>query len=995
MAVLERGGRPDAEGLLARYPDLAEVLGDYLRDLDQLHAAAVNLRDSLPSRTGRPEAEPIPESECLGDFRIIREIGRGGMGVVYEAEQMSLGRRVALKVLPLAAALDARQLQRFQVEAHAAACLHHTNIVPIHAVGCERGVPYYAMQLIEGRSLAELIQETRRLDGLAPADASRPEDSRVRSLVEEVRSGRTAADKGQTSETKEIPDPRPSSRTPRPSSGTRHYIQMVARLGIQAAEALEHAHQRGVLHRDIKPANLLLDSQGTLWVTDFGLARLPGEVNLTATGDLLGTLRYMSPEQALGKRVLIDGRTDIYSLGVTLYELLTLQSAFDGKDRQEILRQIAEKEPRSLRRLNPSVPSDLETIVHKAIAKEPASRYATAQELADDLRRFLEQKPIRARRPTIREQVLKWGRRHPSAVVSTLVVFVLATLGLSFGIVRVDWERNKAMAQQRRAETYLGQAREAVDQMLTEVGQETLSNVPHLEPVRRALLEKALGFYEKLLTREGDDLAIRLETGRAYRRVGDIQHLLGQNDRASEAYHNSIEILRKLVTSDPANLDSLRDLAESHRKYGEPLDRIGRTEEAEREVREAIELRKAVLERSSGNPDDRLAWAVEQGVLGVFLFYRGRLGEAREIQRTARDVLARLVADFPDEPRYQSCLGALLNDLASTARRQEDLTDARTLLVEAVSHQQAALRIDPQNLRYRIFSRNHQENLAEILSSLGQRSEAVKILRQCVSVGEAIASDFPSVPSYREDLAGTYGNLALLLSGMGADRREEAAHLFDKTIQLFQSLATEYPGVSVYRRQLATVRMNLGFLYRVSHRWKDEEQSLRAAIELREALVAAEPANAALKRDLADGKYFLAQLLVSHRDSPVYDPAQAARLAREATKLVPEEVQYWKGLGRVHYLTGNWRAFVDAMEAAMQCRDGGKLNPPERFCMAMARWRLGEKDAARTLFNEAAAEMDKSKSRDETSLILRADAAALLGRTDATAPEKKETNHSN
>ncbi len=180
MAVLERGGRPDPEGLLARYPDLADVLPDYLRDLEQLHTAAVNLRDSLPSRAGRPAVEPIPETEDLGDFRLIREIGRGGMGVVYEAEQLSLGRKVALKVLPLAAALDSKQLQRFQVEAHAAACLHHTNIVPIHAVGCERGVPFYAMQLIEGRSLAELIRELRRLDGLqpSPADATAPTDDR-------------------------------------------------------------------------------------------------------------------------------------------------------------------------------------------------------------------------------------------------------------------------------------------------------------------------------------------------------------------------------------------------------------------------------------------------------------------------------------------------------------------------------------------------------------------------------------------------------------------------------------------------------------------------------------------------------------------------------------------------------------------------------------------------------------------------------------------------
>ena len=190
----------------------------------------------------------------------------------------------------------------------------------------------------------------------------------------------------------------------------------MARLGLEAAEALEHAHQEGIIHRDIKPANLMVDAKGNLWVTDFGLARLQSDSGLTISGDLLGTLRYMSPEQALGKRVLIDGRTDIYSLGVTLYELVTLQPAFDGRDRQELLRQIAEEEPRPPRKLNGSIPRELETIVLKAMTKEPESRYATAQELADDLRRFLEHKPIRARRPSVWEHVAKWVSAHPSFV---------------------------------------------------------------------------------------------------------------------------------------------------------------------------------------------------------------------------------------------------------------------------------------------------------------------------------------------------------------------------------------------------------------------------------------------------------------------------------------------------------------------------------------------------------------------------------------------------
>ena len=199
----------------------------------------------------------------------------------------------------------------------------------------------------------------------------------------------------------------------------------MARLGIQAAEALDHAHRQGIIHRDIKPANLLVDVRGNLWITDFGLARFVNEAGLTITGDLLGTLRYMSPEQALATRLVLDHRTDIYSLGATLYELLTLRPVVDGRDRQEVLRRIAQDEPVPPRRIDPAIPRDLETILLKALAREPEERYATAQDLADDLRRFLEHRPIAARRPSVMERAAKWLRRHPVLVLSGVSLLLL------------------------------------------------------------------------------------------------------------------------------------------------------------------------------------------------------------------------------------------------------------------------------------------------------------------------------------------------------------------------------------------------------------------------------------------------------------------------------------------------------------------------------------------------------------------------------------------
>jgi RNA polymerase sigma-70 factor (subfamily 1) len=315
----EAGERPDVEEYVARHPEAADLLRKVLASLRVLDHSLAGAAE-VPGEAGAVGT--------LGDYRIIREVGRGGMGIVYEAEQVSLGRRVALKVLPFAATMDPRHLQRFHNEARAAAGLHHTNIVPVYGVGSERGVHYYAMQFIDGRTLADVIAQPR---GVPSADVPTTAETPA------AASAPTAPPAAQT-----------TSAAPRDVA----YFRQVAEWGVQAAEALDCAHQMGVVHRDVKPANLLVDAVGRLWVTDFGLAQVQSDTRLTMTGDLVGTLRYMSPEQALAKRVVIDHRTDIYSLGATLYELLTLQPAFTGSDGQELLRQIAFEEPTRLRRIN-------------------------------------------------------------------------------------------------------------------------------------------------------------------------------------------------------------------------------------------------------------------------------------------------------------------------------------------------------------------------------------------------------------------------------------------------------------------------------------------------------------------------------------------------------------------------------------------------------------------------------------------------------------------
>ncbi len=477
---LNRGEHPDVDEYAHRHPELAEVIRRVFPALQVLKPGS----GVDPAAPGEAVSTPAPG--YLGDFRILREVGRGGMGVVYEAEQVSLRRRVALKVLPFAAALDGKQLQRFKNEAQAAAHLHHQNIVPVYAVGCERGVHYYAMQFIEGHTLAEMIQELRRFAGLEAADqavltSAPPGMAEV--MASDLQSGKWApAPRGATDlqptvvhdaspgtpqapavetdvETRGRGDTgtNPVTGSPRLSVEASPFFRTVANLGVQSAEALEYAHQMGVIHRDIKPANLLVDGRGNLWITDFGLAQIQSDPRLTLTGDILGTLRYMSPEQALAKRVIVDHRTDIYSLGVTLYELLTLEPAFNGQDRQEVLRQISFEEPRAPRRLHKSIPVELETIVLKAMAKNPEERYATSGEVADDLERYLKDEPIRAKRPTVLQRARKWVRRHQALVTTaaalTIAFLALAVTGLAVSnvlISRQKKEKEEALAEARR-----------------------------------------------------------------------------------------------------------------------------------------------------------------------------------------------------------------------------------------------------------------------------------------------------------------------------------------------------------------------------------------------------------------------------------------------------------------------------------------------------------------------------------------------------------------
>jgi serine/threonine protein kinase len=555
LAALEGGQKLNRQGFLARHADIAGALAECLDGMEALYGASSSPHQAAAEvAVANPSAEWQPGT-ALGDFRIVREIGRGGMGVVYEAEQLSLGRQIALKILPFALTLDPRQLQRFKNEARAAAHLHHTNIVPIYSVGCERGVHFYAMQFIDGQTLAEVIEELRQLPGAGPASGRRPPPTgRAAGGPAGVSTGPYGGLPAAVPLAGDTAVKPAAALTTARSTNSLLFFRNVAQLGVQAAEALEHAHEYGVVHRDIKPGNLLVDAHNHLWIADFGLAQFQTDAALTMTGDLLGTLRYMSPEQALAKRGLVDHRADIYSLGATLYELLTLEPIFDGPDRQELLRQIAFEEPRPPRRVNAAVPADLETIVLKAVAKGVEERYATARELAEDLRRFLETKPIQARRPTLVERAAKWARRHRAMVVTAAVALLLAAVGFATSTALIWQEQRKtqsaydqlaaeqantekalgAEAEQRaRAEKSFRQAWQAVD-FFARV-EEELADKPGLQGFRRKLLEAALEYYQDFIDEHGDDPSIQAELLDSHLRVATILKEIGSKAEADAA----------------------------------------------------------------------------------------------------------------------------------------------------------------------------------------------------------------------------------------------------------------------------------------------------------------------------------------------------------------------------------------------------------------------------------------------------------------------------
>lgn len=678
----------------------------------------------------------------FGDYELLEEIARGGMGVIYKARQVKLNRVVAIKMILAGELASPHDVQRFLAEAEAAANLNHPNIVPIFEIGEHAGQHYFSMGFIEGASLSSRLHE----GPLPPREA--------------------------------------------------------AELLRTVASAVHYAHRQGVVHRDLKPANILLDKDKSPKVTDFGLAKkLKSDQGLTVSGQIVGTPSYMPPEQAAGKSKDIGPISDVYSLGAVLYSLLTGRPPFQAAMIAQTLYMVLTQEPVSPRELNHNVDRDLETICLKCLEKDVAARYASAQELADELDRFLRNEPIHARPISPVARMWRWCKRKP--LVASLSGALVAVIAIGFAGVTYQWRmavaaRLAESTAKQHAEANFRTALSAVDQMLTRIGDEKLANVPQMEQVRRELLEEALLFHEGFIRERSGDPAVQRETAQAYLRTGKIKRLLGKRDDAERDYELSLALLRPLVRQYPGAPGFAFDLA-------------------------------VACYQSSNLFKDR-----------------ERRAEALGLLDESVSLLVDLVGRFPTDLEIRFYLARSYNEQAILSTDAEQRTNA---LRQAIELQQRLCADAPQVAEYRHYLTRFSLNLAT-LQHATQPKEAETAYRETIAILEKLVADAPNNADYRRDLSHCYDNLGKLLIPQG--RLDDAAIAYRETITLHSKLVADYPTVLSYQQELANWYRTLGDVLRKANRGKDATEAFEQAAGFLRRLAAEQPAVVRHRLDLIE-----------------------------------------------------------------------------------------------------------------------------------------------
>jgi serine/threonine protein kinase/tetratricopeptide (TPR) repeat protein len=730
LTRLRRGERPSLSDYTRQHPDLAS-------QIQELFPALVELEE-LGSALGPTALTSSVAPNRLGEYRIIREIGRGGMGVVFEAVQESLGRRVALKLLPAGPATPPQMLDRFHREACIAARLHHGHIVPVFGVGTEGGLSYYAMQYIAGQGLDEVLKQIRAR-----------------------RTGSTVA----RADTRVVGDPSSGSKALCDDDAAGYY-RNIARLGEQAAEALDYAHSQGVLHRDIKPSNLLLDAAGHLWVTDFGLARSNDTSDLTQTGDVLGTPRFMAPERFRGTA---DARSDVYSLGATLYELLTLEPAFAEADRVKLMEIVLCGRFLPPRQVVPAMPRDLETIVTKAMATEASGRYATAAQLAEDLHRFVAGEPIAARPPGSLERVAKWSKRNPAwAAVLTVGFLAMATVAGVIGVYSfrlknalLDANTNlvEAQTQNRRADDNLVEIGKSVADITQLVLNEPRLQTAELTDTRRQLLTCAVEAYGKVAAQAGSSEDVLLARGNAHARLAQI---LGQSGRRGESLQqngSAIEVYETLVQKWPDNSRYRVLFADSLHNQAELLSILGRGKEATALNQQAAQICREGLRLDATDKRLRSALAHHCRAIGADYRNAGAYDQAVAALNESLGLIGSLVSEYPKLELYRFQAIAMRRELGEALDGQHRYPEAEREFRAGQELGRAALLKMPDGVNYLTDTAAIYLSSARHFQMRQNYSAAETDVNEAIQLFEKLQTQYPLRPRYHTSLARSYARL--------------------------------------------------------------------------------------------------------------------------------------------------------------------------------------------------------------------------------------------
>jgi serine/threonine-protein kinase len=675
-----------------------------------------------PGELLAPSQQP-GEVGRVGPYRVLRLLGSGGMGVVYQAEQPRPRRVVALKMILAGPHPGPDRLARFRRETEVAARLEHPNIVPIYEAGEHDGQPYFTMEYLPGGSLAQ-------------KSATPPPPARAASLVETL------------------------------------------------ARAVHFAHERGFVHRDLKPSNVLLSADGTPKITDFGLAKQLAEFaedlpeSATQSGAILGTPGYMAPEQASGGVQDVGPAADVWALGAILYELLTGRPPFRAATLLATLEQTRARDPVTPSRLHAGLPRDLETICLKCLHKEPARRYASAAELAEDLGRFRRGEPIRARPLARRERLLKWVRRRP-ALATLLAVSGLSLIVLVAGAIFYNARLQQA---RQRADRNYRQAREAVQRMLSRLERRDLAGTPRLKELQRQQLEDALVFYQEVLhgLDSSTDPAVRFDVALACEQAGSAQLLLGRLDPAQENLARACQLLATLAAEDPGRPEYRIWLAACHHKLGAACLDQHHNDAAEQHYREALALQERLAAEDPTAPVRQNGLAQAFHNLGTLLQLTRREALALAEYVRAAEIRRRLVQDHPAVAEYRALLAEDCLNLGLAYEQTHRPAEAPPLYREAEALLEPLVREHPERLDDPLSLAGVYNNWSRLLGD--RPKDALAMLNKAVTLAEGVLRQEPQYGAARARTFQSHGRRAQINDALG--RTADAVRDWERVVEL-------------------------------------------------------------------------------------------------------------------------------------------------------------------------------------------------------------------